>query len=284
MVRLAFILLIAFGIAFVLTQAHSFEKGLYPPFILKGEAYQTPTRKQKDWALATCAVLTKYNGDRFNILGGSKRTPQRIKLVQEMLASWWGIRNREDLFKTLKWLEDGGHRKEFDGISKFLNSGPESEMEKVKQIVASYPKMSNKLQIVLKYHNELGSKSIAAWDFVRYISLCGWGYIAGYITKDEAWRRIMPAAELLQRTFNSWSDLGENYLIGREFWSQQQTIQRGQRMRECYQKLLSDPASPWVTIPWSISLVPGSWGLTDYLNHYWLYSLSVLKGIYVRDF
>ncbi len=284
MVRSASILLIVICVVSLLTRVYHFENGLYPPFILKGDAYQTPTSEQKNWALATCAVLAEYNGDRYNLLGGSERTPERIKFIQNILASGWGIKNREDLFKTLKWIEEGGHRKEFDNIYTLVSRLPKSEIEIVTQKVASNPEISNKLRIVLKYHNELGSKSVAGWDFVRYISLCGWGYVAGYITEEEAWKIIMPAAQLIQRTFSSWGDLGENYLIGREFWSQKQTVQRGQRMRECYRQLLLDPASPWFSIPWSISLAPGSCNLASVLNHYWHYWLSVLKGIYLRDF
>ena len=33
----------------------------------------------------------------------------------------------------------------------------------------------------------------------------------------------MPAARALQSHFTSWRDLGENYLIGREFWSRSET-------------------------------------------------------------
>lgn len=72
---------------------------------------------------------------------------------------------------------------------------------------------------MLKYKDEFGEKSIAAWDYDRYISLCGWGYIAGYLSEEEAWQRIMPAARLLQKTFESWIDLGKNHVVGREFWS-----------------------------------------------------------------
>jgi Protein of unknown function (DUF1266) len=47
--------------------------------------------------------------------------------------------------------------------------------------------------------------------------------LCGYLAEDEAWEKIMPAAAKLHATFSSWKELGENYLIGREFWSYEQT-------------------------------------------------------------
>src|SRR5262245_20458401 len=38
-----------------------------------------------------------------------------------------------------------------------------------------------------------------AWDLVRYINLCRWGYAVHFFTEDEAWDRIMPVARSLQQ-------------------------------------------------------------------------------------
>ena len=76
----------------------------------------------------------------------------------------------------------------------------------------------------------------------------------GYLTEDEAWDLIMPGARKLQTTFDSWKDLGENYLIGREFWSQAETERNGLLYRQVYQRLLDDPASPWNQCAWDLNL------------------------------
>jgi hypothetical protein len=78
--------------------------------------------------------------------------------------------------------------------------------------------------------------------------------LAGYLTEDEAWDRIMPAAALLQKTFDSWKDFGENYLIGRQFWSYEQTKKEGQVFRDIYRKLLANSSSPWNRNPWDMEL------------------------------
>ncbi len=64
----------------------------------------------------------------------------------------------------------------------------------------------------------------------------------------------MPAARALQSHFTSWRDLGENYLIGREFWSRSETRQSGDLYRAAYQTLISYPGSPWNRNPWGLKL------------------------------
>lgn len=55
---------------------------------------------------------------------------------------------------------------------------------------------------------------------------------------------IMPAAQRLQQTFNSWQDLQTNYLIGREFWSLKQTKKCGAKFQTIFKQLSEDPSSP----------------------------------------
>ena len=226
----------------------------YPPLLEQPKAYTVPTESQKLWALATCAVLTESNGRRHDMLGGRDRSPKAIKARQESLAKWWNTHNREELLGTLQWIEQGGHRQQFDEMAHDLSAAPPDQLARIRQQVANNPSVSNKVEIVLKYKDQFGKKSITAWDYSRYISLCGWGYIAGYLTEDEAWERIMPAARLLQKTFASWEDMGTNHVVGREFWSVKQTLESGTRTRQCFEKLKTDSMSPWRRLDWSMNL------------------------------
>ena len=108
--------------------------------------------------------------------------------------------------------------------------------------------------ITRKNHRVLGGKGILAWDLVRYIALCRWGYLAGYLTETEAWDHIMPAARRLQLAFDSWRDLQSNFLIGREYWSLQETQSKGARFQAIYERFTRDPNSPWNTNPWTMDL------------------------------
>jgi hypothetical protein len=66
----------------------------------------------------------------------------------------------------------------------------------------------------------------------------------------------MPAARLLQQTFDSWNALGRNYMIGREFWSLEETRRAGESMGKAFHRLRTRPDSPWRTIPWDLDLTP----------------------------
>lgn len=226
----------------------------YTPYSEAEAQYAPPTEQQKLWALATSAILTERNRRRHDLLGGCDRTPKNIKAWQESLVNWWGVHNRKDLLETLDWIQEGGHRREFGEMARNLSSATPEQISQLKSKIAGDPSTSNQVGIVLKYKDEFNLKSIIAWDYARYISLCSWGYITGYMSEEEAWKHIMPAARLLQQTFDSWEDLGKNYVVGREFWSLPETQRAGDKTRQCYENLLKNPKSPWNTLPWDLDL------------------------------
>jgi hypothetical protein len=108
--------------------------------------------------------------------------------------------------------------------------------------------------LVRQYGSVFGRKSLLGWDYSRYVLLCRWGYHCGYLSEQEAWDRIMPVARMLQKTFSSWADLGENFLVGREFWSYAEMLRTGAEVKAAYQTLLDDPFSPWKFNPWDQDL------------------------------
>jgi hypothetical protein len=118
----------------------------------------------------------------------------------------------------------------------------------------AYPDIAQRLAVVERHAAALGARSILGWDYSRYIALCRWGYAAGYLSEDEAWAHIIRAARLLQSTFGSWRELGENYLVGREFWSPAQQRHSGPIYRAALRRLLEGPESPWTRYAWNLDL------------------------------
>lgn len=89
-------------------------------------------------------------------------------------------------------------------------------------------------------------KKLLAWDGIRLVHLAQWGYLAGYLQESEVWKMTLPTAKKLQESFDSWQDLGENYLSAR---SQNFSDNIGdEMMQEAFLKLLKNPASPWVQV------------------------------------
>lgn len=215
---------------------------------------ETLTHEQKMWCLAARAVLTQKNGDRHDLLGSAERTDKEINIWMKNLSEGWGIEDRKTFFESLRWIKAGGHRRRFLELAAYLSTADAHELKELESRANRDPDLHNKIEIVRKHYADLGDKSLVGWDYSRFISLCGWSYFVGYITEEEAWRMILPVAQLLQNTFDSWEDLGRNYLIGREFWSLERTRANGERYVQAYDWLCSDPASPWLNISWDLDL------------------------------
>lgn len=218
------------------------------------QSLQSLTPEQKAWALATAAVLTERNRRRHDILGELEPTEQNIEIQKQSLIEWWGVQSRDDLLNTLKWIEEGGHRQDFEKLGGVISPLDDEQYLALLVKTRQNEEALHQIVIVRKYYQYLGAKGLLGWDYSRYVSLCRWGYLVGYLTEEEAWSGIMPVARKLQRTFDSWKDLGENYLIGREFWSSNQSRRNGQLYRDTYQKLLYEPQSPWNHLSWNTPL------------------------------
>ena len=216
---------------------------------------QKPVAGAKGWALGCAAMLIERNHGRHDILATGEITLQEVAIQRRLLRTWWDVKNRNDLLDTLDWLDNrGGHRKDFERIGKsFCDLSEEEFQSRVAQCGNDMEK-KQELIIARKYYKQLGDKSIKGWDYTRYIAVCRWGYTSGYIREKEAWDKIMPAASKLQKTFDSWEDLGQNYIIGRQFWSYSQTQSSGHLFTETFERLKNNPESPWNKYPWDMNL------------------------------
>lgn len=210
--------------------------------------------EQKAWALAVSALLTERNGERHDLLGGVEPTAENIECIKERLKGAWNIESRADLLSALDWIEGGGQRAEFETKGAYLASLNAEQTKAFKEKKKDDPQATYQIVILEKNYKTLGKKGLLGWDYSRYVSLCRWGYAVGLLKEDEAWERIIPAARLLQKNFASWKELGENYLIGREFWSLEETQSKGLLCTAAYQRLLDHEDSPWKRYAWKTDL------------------------------
>lgn len=217
------------------------------------EPISTPAQ---GWALAASAMLGEWNGDRHDLLGGVTATDSSIQRSQDLLQGSWGVTSRNDLLVTLKWLDQEGHRTRFEQLGARLGALTVEQKQALLDLRRQDETLDHRVKLLEQHFQRLGTKSLLGWDLTRYIALCRWGYLVGYLGEAEAWGLIMPAAQRLQRTFASWSDLGENYLLGRQFWSPDETRQNGHVHQEVYRRLLGSPDSPWNRYPWNTRLAP----------------------------
>ncbi len=208
----------------------------------------------KAWAIGCAAVLNERNHCRHDTLLPCDKNERNIESWKKSLDRWWEVKNRNDLFDSLRWIEEGGHRRRFDDWGKYIQTLDEEQYQNLVKEKSSDEEKLCEILIAKKYYEKLGEKSLLGWDFSRYICLCRWGCLVGYISEDEAWERIMPVAEMLQEKFDSWEELGQNYIIGRQFWSHKYTAERGDLYEDAFQRLLDMRSSPWNKYPWDMDL------------------------------
>jgi hypothetical protein len=214
---------------------------------------QPSEHASREWALGCAAVLTEKNHDSHTLLGGCPLTEADKADKRRILSEGWGVNSREEFFKTLEWIDRGGHRVLFEETARLLSHLSQRGYQMLLR-KADTPEVQSKLRIVRQNYKQLRSKSLYGWDYSRAICLCRWAYVAGFISEQEAWERIMPMAWLLQEKFVSWEDLGRNYLIGRQFWSYEETQKVGWEFDDAVQRLLDMKSSPWNRCPWDMSL------------------------------
>ncbi|MEN6450776.1 MAG: DUF1266 domain-containing protein [Thermoguttaceae bacterium] len=227
----------------------------YLPKFVRDANDAAPTEQQKRWALATFGVITEAYHRRHDLLGGVEPSPANRKAAHdELLRGAWQLETKQQVLDWVKRSEQGGHRQWFDKLAEDVAKASPEELAELRTDARIDAKTAARVELVAKYRKKLRNKSLAGWDFARDVGLCGRAYVAGYLTEAEAWQQIMPAARAMQATFDSWADLGENYLIGREFWFGDDHDQ--QLMKAAYRRLRSDASSPWVKIPWRLDLTP----------------------------
>jgi len=70
------------------------------------------------------------------------------------------------------------------------------------------------------------SKPEAAWCWVRAVNLARMAAGAQFISKDDAWRLVVPFLNRIQRSFAGWEELGQSYLVAWEDWLRDREISR----------------------------------------------------------
>jgi hypothetical protein len=225
------------------SQPNLSEKDYFPHKVVTGP---------KAWGVACSALLVEYNWGWHDSL--TTRPRALVGQLKETLKESWDIENNADLMRNLYWLESRGHRASFQKLGREIQKLSFDEFAKMLKNTTDKDRF-NELQVAREYYPKLGKKSLVGWDFARAIFLCRTGYECGYISENEAWYRIMNYAQYLQQTFDSWEDLGRNYIIGRKFWSYQRTQASGGDFEDAFKILTETPSSPWKKLDWNMDLL-----------------------------
>lgn len=207
----------------------------------------------EQWAVACGASQAYINKQPLNIF----KSGLEVENCGSLLSNWWGINSKEELLETLEWLDETGHRHNFEQVidtyftlspSKkeevILEDGEISIFEKIKQARKQFVEDG-----LLEAEQPIPNTTI--WDYARMINLCRFGLDYGYLTEEEASGIILYAAKKIKPFYNSWKELGTAYVFSRCIWN---GLTDYEEWKEGLNILLSDTKSPWVTLNWNISL------------------------------
>lgn len=230
------------------------------------------TEEQLWWGYAVTANLTIVNNGSTKYLGGVSRKPlfKKTKITDEspaviatffrnQLSSGWGVNNREDCLEILQRLYFGLHDNVYLDLKYVLDSMTDKQIDEIMKDSKTNDLDKARINFIKKYGKELDDRGIIGWDWSRMVSVTGWGYLAGYLTYEESNEIIMSVAQTIQMVFNSWDDIGLNYVRGYEFWSGESIDKQGSsaaHRMDIHNRLLKNENSPYNTLNWNMDLEP----------------------------
>jgi len=217
------------------------------------------------WSMAALALLYRVQNRKLYVLGGAQLSNSSMKYARKRLKKEWDIQDQEDFDEVQDWLITEGHRTEFlELIHRIMNSSQSDIQDYIAEVNRGEHAMSTKtemaeerarVEMIEEEGSKLKNQGFMAWDQLRYMENCGLGYLAGYLDEETAWENLNSVAKALQSRYNSWKDMGEAYLMGREFWSAIDYRKKGRLYEKTLNRLLSDKRSPWNQIKWDMPLL-----------------------------
>ena len=214
------------------------------------------------WAIALAGIMTELNGGSHITLNSEKMSFFNKIVEKKLLKKWWGIKNRKELLETLDKMEHSGHSARLDKIKSIIvENNYEVGIETIKDKINTEelePADGVRLFFVSENWEKFKDIHINAWDLGRNISLCRWGYSAGYLKEDEAWDSIMYYAKTIQPLYNSWDDYGYSYSTGRIFWASafesEKLDEYISQTHEAYNNLTDESTGYWRKLEWNVKL------------------------------
>lgn len=164
------------------------------------------------WGRAMGSVLIAINEGDVYYFGGYEQTDGNKEAASRILKQSWNITDRTELLLQIQNLLTTGDRKEY------RKEAAEMKAMSKKQLQTALKQLSGDTlthYTMVQYNwNKWKKKGLLAWDMCRVSHLAQWGYVAGYITIEEAQALIEPAAQKLAKKFDNWEDVQQNWLDG----------------------------------------------------------------------
>lgn len=158
------------------------------------------------------------------ITGREEKLSIRIYHVDQeearfMLSDHWGIRKRVELIEQVNKMSNAnGHSLEYMEYQEML-LGMEEEIIPAYINTIDDEMVKNQLIIINTYKYDLRKCGGRAFDICRGQFLASIGFIAGFLTEEEAWEYILGTYDKYCDHFTSWEQYMLSYNAGRQFWN-----------------------------------------------------------------
>ncbi len=250
-------------------------------------ANTSPLSTSQQWVLATGALLNAKEGHCLNTM----HTGTHNDLMKEGLSSSWGVSNRDELLGLARHLSSLPNQAEYEalwgemrqflspqgnksasGVGKMIGGltqfiGVTNPLQMTSAMKALQGKTSDndqdlaeKLNNSMQWLTELDSmgvdptklNNLMAWDVSRLINVARWAQQLGWITEAEYFSICTPAAQQAQRSYKSWREFTDATFVASMIWHYK--LERCEDFKVAHQRLLKEPKSPLLTLPWDTPL------------------------------
>ena len=208
------------------------------------------------WMLSLSAVLARHNGYPHDTLYVAEKTQNNIDNIKRALKRDHGISDKSELLEVLnKFLTDGFRYGEYFFKERYFISALSEDtqnaylmgLKKDSQLYIDY-------QLVKNYDKSLPKDGLLAYDYGRYVLTCRSAANIDLISAEEAWALMLKAAILVQKAYSSWREYGLAFIVGRQTWSSNLSLDSTEDQFARIKPLIIDPNSPWNKLEWNVKL------------------------------
>lgn len=224
---------------------------------------QAAAPPQPSWPEAALALQAAVKGFRFPA-GFPLPGPREESAALRALRKDWDIEDEDSFEQTVEWLFEEGHRREFHELIDKVSALSEEETEAYRAEIAEglygldteaeQEEELNRVEMIRSNEEGIRYASFIAWDFLRLLDLYRLGFLAGFMEGKEAQGRMMAACQVLQSRYDSWDEMGRQFLLARRFWSVVEMRRDESAWERAYQRLCHQEDSLWKRVPWQQAL------------------------------
>lgn len=189
------------------------------------------------WAFNLNAPLNLNMGVFTNLYGGEPKNRENVRKYQYLLKEWWNVTNRRELVANANNLTNS-KPSDMHGVHNMmpLLEGRRGEI--------STTILASEIQTEIRDHQDiLKVHGLRAWDLARVQTLVAWGYMADYLTIEEAKRMANLASDSARQQFPTAREWAESYLMGYLLWVR--NMDKYEARRKVVDQLLQRPDGLW---------------------------------------